>query len=146
LTCNFGSRVRSSAGIMPWPDQRAWLMRRSTMAAAGAAAVLCLAFLNAAGVRAAGAHAAAVARAAAAGGIWGKAEKVPGLAALNQGGFAEISSVSCASAGNCAAVGFYSTASLHHQAFVVSEVKGAWGRAEQVPGLAALDQGRNASL
>jgi len=50
--------------------------------------------------------------------------------------------VSCASAGNCAAVGFYSTASLHHQAFVVSEVKGAWGRAEQVPGLAALDKGR----
>jgi len=116
------------------------------MAAAGAATVLCLAFLNAAGARAAGAHAAAVARLAASGGTWGKAEKVPGLAALNQGGFAQITSVSCGSAGNCAAVGFYSTASLHNQAFVVSEAKGAWGKAEAVPGLAALSQGRNATL
>src|SRR5215475_12163937 len=116
------------------PDQRAWSMRRSTMAAAGAAAVLCLAFLNAADVGAAGTHAAAVARAAASGGTWGKAEKVPGLVALNQGGFAEISSVSCASAGNCAAVWFYSTASPHHQAFVVSEVKATWWKAVQVRG------------
>src|SRR5262249_57432994 len=38
-------------------------------------------------------------------GTWGTAEKVPGTAALNQGGIAEISSVSCASAGHCSASG-----------------------------------------
>jgi hypothetical protein len=37
------------------------------------------------------------------GGSWGAAEEVPGLAALNAGGWASVSSVSCPSAGNCAA-------------------------------------------
>ena len=41
------------------------------------------------------------------GGTWGTAEEVPGSAALNKGGDAEILSVSCASAGNCSAGGFY---------------------------------------
>ncbi len=40
-------------------------------------------------------------------GIWGTAEEVPGTAALNTGGSAAISSVSCASAGRCSAGGFY---------------------------------------
>ena len=41
-------------------------------------------------------------------GVWGKAFEPPGLAALNGssgGGNAETDSVSCASAGNCTAVG-----------------------------------------
>jgi hypothetical protein len=38
-------------------------------------------------------------------GTWGKAEKVPGSAALNVGGVAGLESVSCGSAGNCAAGG-----------------------------------------
>jgi hypothetical protein len=38
-------------------------------------------------------------------GTWGTAEEVPGTAALNQGGFAYVGSVSCASPGNCAAGG-----------------------------------------
>jgi hypothetical protein len=33
---------------------------------------------------------------------WGTAEAVPGLAALNRGGDAQVVSVSCSSAGNCA--------------------------------------------
>ena len=40
-------------------------------------------------------------------GSWGQAVEVPGLAALNTGGQANVNSVSCASAGNCAAGGYY---------------------------------------
>ena len=51
-------------------------------------------------------------------GTWGKAIEVPGLGVLNSGGIADVVTVSCASAGNCAAGGTY----LHHgvQGFVVS--------------------------
>jgi Bacterial Ig-like domain (group 3) len=69
---------------------------------------------------------------------WGTAEQVPGLAALNRGGDAQVVSVSCASAGNCGAGGFYETAKAPQVAFVVSEVNGRWGAAEAGPGLAAL--------
>jgi len=41
--------------------------------------------------------------AAATAGTWGTAQEVPGSAALNTGGNAEVTSVSCASVGNCAA-------------------------------------------
>jgi hypothetical protein len=40
------------------------------------------------------------------GGRWGPAEVVPGTAALNVYGVAELTSVSCPSAGNCGAGGF----------------------------------------
>jgi hypothetical protein len=70
---------------------------------------------------AAGTPAAAGARAAASGGTWGTAQQVPGIAALNKGGFAEITSVSCAKAGDCSAGGSYLDASRHLQAFVVNE-------------------------
>jgi hypothetical protein len=77
-------------------------------------------------------------------GTWGKAIEVPGTAALNQGGFAGITSVSCASAGNCSAAGGYAHNSASIQAFVVSQVNGTWGKAIEVPGTAALNQGGNA--
>jgi hypothetical protein len=54
-------------------------------------------------------------------GTWQKAIEVPGTAALNQGGEAAVNSVSCAMAGNCAAVGYYFDSSRHAQAFVVNE-------------------------
>ena len=79
-------------------------------------------------------------------GIWGTAIEVPGTAALNQGGNAFITSVSCASAGNCSASGIYMDGSDHFPAFVVSQVNGAWGAAIEVPGIAALNQGGNADL
>jgi hypothetical protein len=71
-------------------------------------------------------------------GVWGTAIAVPGLAALNTGGDAEVFSVSCGSAGNCAAGGKYRGGAMHRQGFVVSEKNGRWGRAIEVPGLAAL--------
>jgi hypothetical protein len=47
--------------------------------------------------------------------------EVPGSGSLNEGGGAQVNSVSCASAGNCAADGFYTDSSRHGHAFVVSE-------------------------
>ena len=94
----------------------------------------------------AGTHAAVGARAPAPGGTWGRAEEVPGTAALNKGGSAFISSVSCASKANCSAGGDYVDASSNDQVFVVGEVKGTWGRAEEVPGTAALNKGDRKSV
>ena len=54
-------------------------------------------------------------------GTWGNAVEVPGLGALNKGGHAAVSSVSCPSAGHCVAGGYYTDRSRHQQAFVVSE-------------------------
>jgi cytochrome c551/c552 len=71
-------------------------------------------------------------------GTWGKAQEIPGTAALNQGGSAEVISMSCATAGNCSAGGYYAPVNFGAQAFVVSEVHGTWGKAREVPGIAAL--------
>lgn len=60
-------------------------------------------------------------------GAWGDATSVPGLNALNIGQDASVSSISCASAGNCAAGGFfYGTNSNSALGFVVAEVGGVW--------------------
>jgi hypothetical protein len=77
-------------------------------------------------------------------GTWGTAIEVPGTAALNTGGSAEVYSVSCVSAGNCSAGGYYdstTTGTAEYQAFVVSEVSGTWGTAIEMPGTAALNKG-----
>jgi hypothetical protein len=79
-------------------------------------------------------------------GVWGTAQEVPGTAALNQRGFASISSVSCASAGNCSAGGSYDDSSFHLQAFVVNEINGVWGTATEVPGTASLNKGGTAEI
>ncbi len=77
-------------------------------------------------------------------GVWGDDIEVPDIAALNAGGNAEVTSVSCASAGNCAAGGYYFDGSGDQQAFVVDEVNGTWGDAIEVPGTAALNTGQGA--
>ena len=81
-----------------------------------------------------------------AGGVWGKAIEVPGTGALNRGAQAEISSVSCASAGNCSAGGSYFNNSIGTQAFVVSQVGGTWHKAIEVPGTVALNKGGQAHI
>jgi hypothetical protein len=67
-------------------------------------------------------------------GTWGTAIPVPGLIRLNTAGDAEISSMSCGAAGNCAAGGYYSAGSdgTPH-AFVVSQQHGTWGSAHTFP-------------
>ena len=74
-------------------------------------------------------------------GTWGTAIEVPGLGSLNQGGNAQLASVSCASAGHCTAGGFYRDGSGHGQAFVVRETSGSWRGAFEVPGTGALNFG-----
>src|SRR5215469_7030016 len=70
---------------------------------------------------------------------WGSAIEVPGLAALNVAGRAEVLSVSCSPAGDCEAGGSYWDRHRDLQGFVVSEENGAWGSATDVPGLKALN-------
>jgi hypothetical protein len=74
-------------------------------------------------------------------GRWGRAIEVPGLRALNKGGQASLGSVSCGSAGNCAAGGSYLDGNRRYEGFVVSETNGRWGQAIEVPGLGALNTG-----
>jgi hypothetical protein len=74
-------------------------------------------------------------------GKWGQAAPLPGLIALNAGGSADVLSISCASAGNCAVGGPYTDSAGHQQAFVASQVKGSWNFATEIPGLAALNAG-----
>ena len=79
-------------------------------------------------------------------GSWGKAIEVPGTATLNKGGFAELDSVSCVAAGECAAGGSYTNRTGAREAFVVSETNGGWGKAIKVPGTAAVNTGGKAEV
>ena len=107
--------------------------RRVLAVLAGAAALWGAAALGAASAGAVPAGLAAV-RAA---GSWGKAFEIPGLRTLDNGGYSEVLSVSCASKDNCAAAGIY--VGRRRQAFVASERHGRWGKAIEVPGLGTLD-------
>ncbi len=52
--------------------------------------------------------------------------------------------MSCASAGNCGAGGFALLGSRgRYQAIVASETNGTWGRAEELPGIGALNHGQS---
>ncbi len=78
-------------------------------------------------------------------GTWRKAEEVPGLARLGARS-STLGSVSCPSAGNCGATGNYTGTHGNLVPFVVSEKRGAWGNAEDVPGLAKLNTAGYADL
>jgi len=123
--------------------------RRSALVIAGLVVALCSvlpAGTGAAAAGAAGTRALATRVAAAPGGPrWRTAEPIPGLAALNLGGSAGFNSISCATAGNCSAGGFYAAKNTHTQAFVVNETNGVWGTAKEVPGTAALNATRAAT-
>src|SRR5258708_12280571 len=82
---------------------------RVMMVRAGAAAVWCAA------------PSAVIAAPTARAGTWRTAIEVPGSGALNKGGNAEVFSVSCASAGNCAAGGLYTDGFRHVPALLVTE-------------------------
>ncbi|HXT91107.1 MAG TPA: hypothetical protein VN714_17790, partial [Trebonia sp.] len=74
-------------------------------------------------------------------GHWQNAIEVPGTEILNTGRTASVHSLSCAAPGNCIAGGSYMQNGLGQQAFVASEVNGAWHTAELVPGSAKLNKG-----
>src|SRR5262250_43442 len=70
-------------------------------------------------------------------GVRGRAIPVPGLGALVTGQWAYVGSVSCASAGNCAAGGDYEHFAPNgpfDHAFVVSQGNGRWDQAINVTG------------
>src|SRR5208282_3682342 len=107
-----------------------------------AATVLCSSFMTSASAMAS--SAAPAVRGAVSSGTWGTAELVPGSDTLNVGKRASIASVSCASAGDCGAGGYYASSSAANgqpipQAMVVTENGGQWGTAVEVPGTATLN-------
>ena len=75
-------------------------------------------------------------------GIWGKAHAIAGINAGIGGPGAEIDSLACTSAGNCVAGGQVGNGngagSEDTQPFVVSEMNGVWGDAEDLPGTSGL--------
>ncbi len=77
-------------------------------------------------------------------GVWQQPFDIPGLATLNIGNSAEVTSVSCPSAGNCAVSGYYSRLAMGPDAydqlpFVENEVAGTWGDATEIPGIESFN-------
>ncbi len=82
-------------------------------------------------------------------GVWGSARGVPGVTALlgNHDPFgSQFRDLSCPSAGNCGAGGYYAPGVSTIQALVASETKGTWGKAQAVKGLAKLNVGHDAEI
>jgi hypothetical protein len=79
-------------------------------------------------------------------GTWGSATELAGSGALNAGGAAAGTSISCKASGACAVVGIYTDASTHVQGFVADEASGSWGSAQEVSGLTTLNAGGVAIL
>jgi hypothetical protein len=76
----------------------------------------------------------------------GQGRRRPGLSRLAGQRFSSVDSVACVAAGDCTAGGTYADASGRTQVFVVSERGGVWGRAQPLPGIAALNRGGNAGV
>jgi hypothetical protein len=80
-------------------------------------------------------------------GTWGTAQTLLGSATFNVGDYGSTVTVSCATAGNCAAgVTYTADASNSQRAFLVSETNGTWGTAIEIPGLATLNTGGDAAI
>jgi hypothetical protein len=79
-------------------------------------------------------------------GTWHNAIRVPGMTVLTRHIFGTVLSVSCSSAGNCSAGGWYTDRSDHLQPFVASDVNGTWHNAVKVPGIATLNRGGDAVI
>jgi hypothetical protein len=77
---------------------------------------------------------------------WGTATELPGTGALNKGGDARVTSVSCRAPGSCSAGGHYTDAAHHQQAFVAAQHAGLWAKAVEVPGLGPLNAGGKAEV
>jgi hypothetical protein len=78
-------------------------------------------------------------------GHWATATEVPGTAALNAGGSAQVTDITCRKAGDCSAAGSYRPSTTTTSGFVVTETNGHWGNAIQIPGLASLNAGGSAA-
>jgi hypothetical protein len=69
-------------------------------------------------------------------GAWSKAVEV--VAALNVGGYAIVTGISCPAAGSCTAVGNYTDASGIGHSFAMSQSNGTWGFPTEIPDITTL--------
>ncbi|HET7017807.1 MAG TPA: hypothetical protein VFI65_28045, partial [Streptosporangiaceae bacterium] len=79
-------------------------------------------------------------------GHWGKVTEVPGLTALIKGGDLLSIRIACGTLGDCAVGGTWLGTRDSGFAFVASETNGKWAKAIRVPGLAALNTGKDEEL
>jgi hypothetical protein len=78
-------------------------------------------------------------------GVWATAFNVPGLSTLNGRHMSSLTTISCASGGNCSAGGYYGNGD-DQIAFIVNEINGTWGTPMAIPGLVALNKGRTSYM
>jgi hypothetical protein len=79
-------------------------------------------------------------------GVWGAAQRVPGLSNGEAGQNTEVYTLSCPSAGNCSAGGSYALSATETYVFVVNERGGRWGRAMKVRSSALIGTGDGSFL
>jgi hypothetical protein len=83
-------------------------------------------------------------------GVWQTARPMPGFVALDTAAQGGIDALSCASPGNCVAVGAYTVkgprGGEHNRAVVASQVNGTWRAAQQPPAAAFLNAGGSSEL
>lgn len=78
-------------------------------------------------------------------GPWGTARDIPGVTALKATNVASVTSMSCPAPGDCSVGGYYqSSVTAQMLPFVASESDWSWRPAEEVPGLASLNEGNPA--
>jgi hypothetical protein len=77
------------------------------------------------------------------GGTWQAAQAVPGTSAIRASSI-ELSAVSCASDGSCAAAGSYIDAYDTFQPLLLAEIGGVWGSPFEIPGVLISGDGKNA--
>ncbi len=79
-------------------------------------------------------------------GHWRSAAEARGTGALNKGGMAEVTALSCPSAGNCAAGGNYTRSIDHGQLFLITEHQGRWSTARAMPGILSHNKGSTSQV
>jgi hypothetical protein len=79
-------------------------------------------------------------------GDWQSSLRLGGINDLSPGPSVGIDQISCSSAGNCGAGGFYTDAHGGQQAFVVGEINGKWAVGEAVPDTAKQNTGLSALI
>ena len=79
-------------------------------------------------------------------GSWGTPLNVLAASGINVGGFAYVNAVSCTSAGNCVAGGYYTDSSGFSQTFVITETNGSWGTPIDVLAASGINVGFSATV
>ena len=79
-------------------------------------------------------------------GRWNTARAMPGILSHNKGSTSQVYSLSCSSAGNCSAGGYYENKSFRELAFVITESGGHWSSLREVPGLSKVSPGGDSGI